>query len=51
MEDCNELLRIGSITLKRGVGGDVVIAGRYATFQGIIQVTKMEYIAVNCKYS
>lgn len=36
MEDCYELLRIESIILKRGVGGDVVIAGRYAVFEGII---------------
>lgn len=36
MNDCNELLRIEGMTLKRGVGGDVVIAGRYAVFQGII---------------
>lgn len=36
MENCNELLRRERITLKRGVGGDVVIAGRYAVFEGII---------------
>lgn len=36
MEDCSELLRIKNVTLKRGVGGDVVIAGSYAMFEGII---------------
>lgn len=36
MEDCNELLRLKSVTLKGGVGGDVVIAGNYVMFEGII---------------
>lgn len=36
IEDSNELLGIEGITLKRGVGGDVAIARRYAMFEGII---------------